>query len=86
MCAHIVCPIGFLQCRNKNTSFTSLESTISVLVLNILVNLLVKFILEGYVELTKTTTYSNDQTNLYFTSHKGRLDLFQILLLLSTIN
>lgn len=49
-------------------------------------NLLVKFILEGYVELTKTTIYSNDQTNLYFISHKGRLDLFQILLLLSTIN
>lgn len=37
------------------------------------------------MELIKTTTYSNNPPNLYFTSHKGRLDLFQILLLSITI-
>lgn len=39
-----------------------------------------------YIELTKTTTFSNNLQNLNLISHKGRLDFFQILLLLITIN
>lgn len=39
-----------------------------------------------YTELTKTTTFSNNLPNANLISHKGRLDFFQILLLLITIN
>ena len=40
-----------------------------------------------YMELTKTTTFSNNLPNTNLISHKGRLDFFfQILLLLITIN